>query len=64
MSTLRELMLSNIEDAKASVTKLEAELANLEATEGNFLSREVHEVQAWIQGLANHAVMEHRGLLE
>lgn len=54
MGTLRDVMLANIEDAKAKVTSLEAELAKMDAEGGSFLDREVGELQSWLQGLASH----------
>ena len=54
MATLRELLVGNIEDAKANVAKLEADLARMDAEGGGWLEREVGELQQWLQGLAAH----------
>ena len=53
-STLRDVMVANIDDAKAKVVSLEAELAKMDSEGGSFLSREVGELQSWLQGLAAH----------
>jgi hypothetical protein len=54
MSNLREVIEANIAKAQAEVDKYKADLAALEAEGGNWLERDLKELQDWVQKLASH----------
>lgn len=51
---LRDVIELNIAKAEAEVSKYRDDLAELESHGGNFLDREIKELQTFVHKLANH----------